>query len=131
MACRFLATLCTALCLLLPPANTRAADNQAQPAGAESFEKSVRPVLSANCFMCHGPEKQKGNLRLDSRTGMLSGGDSGPAIVPGHPEESLLVKAVHYGDEPRMPPKGKLSADAIAALTTSIRQGAIWPEHET
>ena len=97
----------------------------------EAFEKAVRPVLAANCFTCHGPEKQKGGLRLDSQQAMLTGGDSGPAIVPGHPEASLLIKAIHYGDEPRMPPKGKLSAEAVAALTRWIRQGAPWPRTET
>jgi cytochrome c553 len=100
-------------------------------AAAEVFEKAVRPVVSANCLNCHGPAKQKGNLRLDSRQAMLTGGDSGPAIVPGHPEASLLIKAIHYGDEPRMPPKGKLSADAIAALTRWIQQGAPWPSTQT
>src|SRR5262249_33293389 len=78
-----------------------------------------------------GPDKHKGGLGLDSRQAMLTGGDSGPAIIPGHPEESLLVKAIHYSDEPRMPPKGKLPLDAIAALTTWIRQGAPWPSTDT
>jgi len=62
----------------------------------EFFEKSVRPILANNCFECHGPKKQKSGLRLDSRDGMLTGGDTGPAIVPGHPEQSLLIKAIHY-----------------------------------
>jgi cytochrome c553 len=112
-------------------AGARAEENRVPRTPADSFEKSVRPLLSANCFTCHGSEKQKGGLRLDSRAAMLTGGDSGPAIVPGHPEESLLVKAIHYADEPRMPPKGKLSADAIAALTVWIKQGAPWPSTET
>src|SRR5262249_33073770 len=73
-------------------------------AGAEEFfEKSIRPVLAANCFECHGPRRHKAGLRLDSREAMLAGGESGPAIVPGAPEKSLLIKAIHYQDEPRMP----------------------------
>jgi len=90
----------------------------------EFFEKSIRPVLAANCFECHGPRKHKAGLRLDSREAMLAGGDSGPAIVPGAPEKSLLIKAIHYQDEPRMPPKGRLSTKEIAVLTAWIKQGA-------
>ena len=94
----------------------------------EFFEKSIRPVLAANCFECHGPRKHKAGLRLDSREAMLAGGDSGPAIVPGAPEKSLLIKAIHYQDEPRMPPKGRLSTKEIAVLTAWIKQGAPWPK---
>jgi cytochrome c553 len=148
MPCRLLRAVCTAFSLFVfTVAGARAEeDRQARPsltlrvgvdqnakeaAAAEVFEKSVRPVLSANCLTCHGPDKHKGGLRLDSRQAMLTGGDSGPAIVPGHPEASLLIKAIHYGDEPRMPPKGKLPAEAIAALTRWIHQGAPWPRTET
>jgi cytochrome c553 len=128
MACPLIPRTCIALGLLaLSTANISAEENRAARTAAENFEKSVRPVLSANCFTCHGPEKHKGGLRLDSRAAMLNGGDSGPAIVPGHAAQSLLVKAIHYADEPRMPPKGRLSADAIAALTVWIQQGAPWP----
>ncbi len=94
----------------------------------EFFEKSVRPILANHCFECHGPKKQKAGLRLDSRDGMLHGGDTGPAIVPGHPEQSLLVKAINYTDEPQMPPKGQLAAAEIATLTNWIKQGATWPQ---
>src|SRR5437868_4769259 len=90
---------------VLPPAP--APEPRLLPAQAEFFEKSVRPVLATHCLECHGSRKQKGGLRLDSRTSVLAGGDSGPAIVPGKPEKSLLITAVHYDDEsPRMPPKG-------------------------
>jgi hypothetical protein len=95
---------------------------------AEFFEKSIRPVLAENCFNCHSDRKQKAGLRLDSRQAMLTGGETGPAIVPGHPEQSLLLKALHYKDELKMPPKGQLRAAEIAALTTWIKQGAPWPE---
>ncbi len=116
-------------CLLTPvPRPARAEPPRASAAQAEFFEKSVRPVLVGNCIACHGPEKQKAKLRLDSRAAALAGGESGPAVVPGKPEASLLVKAVHYDDSPHMPPRGKLSADEIAALTEWVRQGAPWPE---
>lgn len=95
----------------------------------EFFEKSVRPVLVENCHKCHGPKQQKGELRLDSRAGMLKGGQTGPAIVPGKPEESELVLAVSYDPSGyQMPPTGKLNADQISSLTEWIKMGAPWPE---
>jgi hypothetical protein len=100
----------------------------AEPAGAEFFEKKIRPLLSENCFECHSARKQRGGLRLDSRAALLNGGDSGPAIVPGQPGVSLLLKAVHYKDELRMPPKRQLEPQDIAALTAWVKQGAPWPE---
>src|SRR4051812_32170646 len=63
-------------------------------AGTEFFEKRVRPLLVERCQECHGSEKQKGGLRLDSRAGLLAGGDTGPAAAPGRPDDSLLVHAV-------------------------------------
>ncbi len=69
--------------LLSPHAG--AADARPDPAGVEFFESKVRPVLVANCLGCHGPEKPKGGLRLDSRAAALKGGDSGPAVVAGEP----------------------------------------------
>src|SRR4051794_32718254 len=78
-------------------------------AGADAFfEKEVRPLLAARCVSCHGEPKVKGGLRLTSREAILRGGDNGPAVVAGNPEESLLVQAVRYQDEPRMPPDQKL-----------------------
>src|SRR5215510_3975605 len=69
------------------PAPARAASS------AEFFEANVRPVLAANCYDCHAEERM-GGLRLDSRDGVLKGGRSGPAIVPGDPDKSLLMQAV-------------------------------------
>jgi mono/diheme cytochrome c family protein len=90
------------------------------------FEAEVRPVLAANCFKCHGQEKQKGGLRLDAAEGVLRGGDSGPAVVPGKPVESLLIEAInHEGLE--MPPGGQLPAEQRAALTRWVEMGAPWP----
>src|SRR6516165_3413879 len=74
-------------------------------AGVEFFEKDVRPLLAARCQECHGPAKVKGGLRLDSRAAALAGGRSGPAVVPGQPDESLLIDAINHGDVVRMPPK--------------------------
>ena len=97
------------------------------PAALERFEKEVRPVLATRCQSCHGPTKQKGGLRLDSRSAALTGGDTGPAVVPGKPAESLLVDAINYGEHVQMPPKSKLPPGEIAALTKWVATGASWP----
>src|SRR5205809_49906 len=102
----------------------------ADPTQAEFFEKKIRPLLVENCHRCHGADKKpKANLRLDSRAAMLKGGDRGPALVPGEPDKSLLVKAVGYQDpDLRMPPKSRLADAQIADLTAWIKMGAPWPE---
>ncbi len=98
------------------------------PEQVQFFESRIRPTLVAHCTKCHGDEKQKGGLRLDSRTAMIEGGDSGAAIVPGKPDESLLVGAINHADDgPRMPPSKKLPAREIADLTQWIKAGAPWP----
>src|SRR5690349_8412138 len=99
------------------------------------FESKIRPLFSEHCYSCHSAaaEKLKGGLHLDSLDGLLKGGDSGPAIVPGDPERSLLMKAVRYNDpDLQMPPKEKkLSSRQIADLAHWIKAGAAWPPGET
>ena len=90
------------------------------------FEEHIRPLLIDKCFKCHGEEKQSGELRLDSRGGLLLGGDSGPSIVPGSPDESLLIEAVRY-ESYEMPPDGKLSDEEIDLLVNWVEIGAPWP----
>ena len=86
------------------------------PAATEHFEKSVRPLFLARCVSCHGAEKQKGGLRLDTKAGWQAGGDTGPAVVPGKPAESLLLRAVRGTDGvQQMPPQEKLTEREIAA----------------
>ena len=96
--------------------------------GIEFFENKIRPIFVEHCYQCHSQdaEKLKGDLRLDSRAGLLQGGDNGPAIVPGDPERSLLIKAVRYTDaDLKMPPKNrKLSAQQIADLESWVKMGA-------
>jgi mono/diheme cytochrome c family protein len=94
----------------------------------EFFEREVRPILATRCQSCHGAEKRKGGLRLDSREGALAGGDSGPSIVLGKPAASRLVEAINYADELRMPPKSKLPDAEVAALTKWVAAGAPWPD---
>src|SRR5262245_13813545 len=96
-------------------------------ATAEFFEASVRPVLAANCYDCHG-DQQYGGLRLDTREEMLKGGKSGPAIVPGDPDKSLLIEAVRQTrDTLKMPKGGKLKPDEVDALIAWVKAGAHWP----
>jgi mono/diheme cytochrome c family protein len=99
----------------------------ADPAQVEFFESKVRPVLAAHCLNCHGPEKQKAGLRLDSAEAMREGGDIGPVVMPGDPDNSPLVEVVRYDSDIRMPPKGKLKEAEIDALTEWVRRGAVWP----
>ncbi len=92
------------------------------------FETKIRPVLASVCFQCHGGKKTSDNLRVDTREALIKGGDSGPAIVPGHPEKSLLVRAIRYGDDGlKMPPDKKLSDAVVADFERWIRAGAAWP----
>jgi Protein of unknown function (DUF1553)/Protein of unknown function (DUF1549)/Planctomycete cytochrome C len=98
------------------------------PTDVAFFEKQIRPVLSEQCWSCHGPKKQTAGLRLDSRTAMLKGGESGPAINEKEPTRSLLLRAIRHEGDIKMPPKTKLPALAIAALETWVNRGAPWPE---
>src|ERR1051325_1685768 len=96
----------------------------------EFFEKQVRPVLVERCYQCHSAqsEKLKGGLHLDSREGLLKGGDDGPVAMPGEPEKSRLIEAIRYEDpQLQMPPKGKLPKEQIETLVAWIKMGAPWP----
>ncbi len=101
----------------------------------EFFEKNIRPVLVENCYKCHSAtsEKLKGGLLLDTKDGLLKGGDTGPAIVPGDAEKSLLIKAVRQTDDDlKMPPGGKHLTDAqIADLVAWVKIGAPDPRVAT
>jgi hypothetical protein len=97
------------------------------PEQEQFFEAKIRPVLVTHCGKCHASTalKLRAGLRLDSREGLRKGGDSGPAIVPGQPDESLLLRAIRYRDEDlRMPPKGKFPDAVVADFEAWIRMGA-------
>ena len=114
-------TFWTSLCALL-----LCAELHADPA---RFGDQVRPLLDSKCVGCHGPDKQKGGLRLDSRAAALKGGEHGPAFVPGDAAKSLLLQAVrHTTKDLAMPPKEKLPAKDIATLEAWVKAGAPWPE---
>ena len=117
--------------LLLLPSLVQATDPT--PEQIEFFEKRIRPVLVEKCYSCHSAQSPKamGGLRLDTADGLLKGGDTGPSVVPGAPEKSLLIKAVTYKDlQLKMPPTGKLSDDEIQRLTTWVKMGAPDPRKE-
>ncbi|MFA6545640.1 MAG: PSD1 and planctomycete cytochrome C domain-containing protein, partial [Limisphaerales bacterium] len=100
--------------------------------GLALYEQAVKPLLAERCFECHGHEakKFKGGLALDSSAAIFKGGDSGPAVVPGNVDASLIIKAVRYTDpDLRMPPKNKkLSAEQIATLEKWVKLGAPVPD---
>lgn len=122
--CRVRTALAAGVLALL----TRPAAAEPGRADVEFFEKKIRPVLVEHCYKCHAAEakKLKGGLRLDTRDGVRAGGDSGPAVVPGKPHESLLLKAIRY-EEHEMPPAGKLPEAIIADVETWIKHGAADP----
>jgi cytochrome c553 len=97
--------------------------------GGETFQSVIRPLLEKHCYACHGPEKQEGNLRLDTLQGLSLGGKSGAVLVPGKADESLLLTAVRRTDPSlEMPPDEKLSEEEIRLLSDWIQQGASHPE---
>lgn len=103
------------------------ASEPARGDGASLFEKKVLPVLTESCYGCHSEQagKKKGGLWLDRRSAMLAGGKTGPAVVPGDLDKSLLVEAVRWQNpDMQMPPEEKLPDEAIAALEEWIKAGA-------
>ena len=92
------------------------------------FELKIRPVLVSDCLPCHGGKKTSGGLRVDSREALIKGGDRGAAVVAGDPQGSLLIQAIRRThDEVKMPPKGRLSDDAVNAFAKWVADGAVWP----
>ena len=101
------------------------------PPRIEFFEKKVRPVLVDNCYTCHSADTNaKGGLRVDDRNGLLQGGNSGPAVVPGKPEKSLLIQAVRHDrrSHENAAEEAALDREQIADLSHWIKDGAAWPQ---
>jgi hypothetical protein len=105
---------------VLPPPAARAVD----------FARDIQPILAQHCYSCHGPDKQKGDLRWDQKTSVFKAGEHGPVLVPGHSPESRVIKFVAGLDpETVMPPKGeRLNPTQVGLLRAWIDQGAVWPE---
>jgi hypothetical protein len=118
---------------LLAPCVVALLPHLALAAGEADFTRDVKPVLLKHCVSCHGPQKQRASLRLDSSSAVRLGGASGPAVVPGKSRESLLVQAVlGVGDVKAMPPKGpRLTLAEVSLLRKWIDDGAKAPAHET
>ena len=120
--------------ILLSSLSVNAAVPPSKPSAADLafYEQTVKPVLASACFECpsHEAKKFKGGLVLDSTAAILKGGDTGPALVPGDVEKSLLIKAIRYSDvDLQMPPKNKkLSSDQIAALEKWVKLGLPMPD---
>src|SRR5215813_4703816 len=114
----------TAALLLLSVPCLKAADSV-------DFTKDIKPILELHCVKCHGPEKPKGKLRLDTREGALKGGDNGTALVPGRPNESPLYKStiLPADHDDVMPPakEGHLAKTETELLRVWIEQTASWP----
>jgi hypothetical protein len=103
---------------------------QPRSADIDFFENRIRPIFAEHCYSCHGPQKQKGELRLDSAAAIRKGGESGVLFIPGKPAESLILQAVNYSEELKMPPKQKLPDQAIQLLTEWVQRGAVLPNDE-
>ncbi|MDB6124462.1 MAG: hypothetical protein JWQ71_3455 [Pedosphaera sp.] len=105
-----------------------AADIKLTPEQSDFFEKKIRPILVDNCYKCHShdSEKVKGGLLLDTRDGLLKGGDTGPALIPGDVDKSLLIQAVRYGNKDlQMPPNDRqLASNQIQDLEAWVKMGA-------
>ena len=102
----------------------------------EFFENRIRPVLVEQCYSCHsaeakGKKKLKGGLMLDTKEAVLKGGDSGPAVVPGKPADSLLMKSLRCDGDIKMPPAGKLGDPILKDFETWIAAGAVDPRTDT
>src|SRR5262245_24794786 len=110
-----------AVCVLVGPATACAKDFT--PEALAFYEKEVLPLLKANCYKCHGDGKSKGKLSLESRDAILKGGDNGPAVDLGKPNESKLLTAINYKDGLEMPPTGKLKPEQIELLTRWVNAG--------
>jgi len=120
------------LAVLLPFCPAGAGESPVSSPGPSFFEQKIRPVLADHCYKCHSTKatKLKGGLALDSRERALKGGNTGPAIVPSKPEESLLLKAIRHSDpDLEMPPEEpKLPDDVIASFEKWIKAGAPYPQ---
>src|SRR5258708_1353413 len=123
---RLMAPIGLVLAISFPAARAGQPAPPAEAASVDFFEKKVRPLLAGYCFNCPSANtNSQGGLGVDDRNGLLQGGNGGPAVVPGHPEKSLLIRSIRSTDEKlKMPPKVRLSPEQVADLTKWIKDGA-------
>lgn len=105
-------------------ASARGAAATPPPARPVSFARDVAPVLDRWCVSCHGDRETRAALRLDSLSGVMRGGDAGPAVIPGNPDDSLLLAKIEHRHRPSMPPRRRIPAPAVALIRAWIAAGA-------
>jgi len=121
VVCAFLVSVSVAIAVVdSQPASARSDD------GTDFFEKRIRPILITNCAPCHNPQTHVAKLDLTTAEGFATGGESGPLINRAIPEKSRLLEVIGYAESLKMPPKGKLKEDEIAALNEWVKLGAPW-----
>ncbi len=126
-------SLAVTISILFSSLAVNARENKTDPPKAvtaiqsEYFESRVRPLLVQYCSGCHGEKLQSGGLRLDSLQNLLKGGGRGSALMPGVPDKSLIIQAIHYQSSPKMPPSGPLSDADQRTLEDWVKMGAPWP----
>jgi mono/diheme cytochrome c family protein len=134
--CRFLviALAVTATAAMVLFARNSQAVSSTPPASPQYYTEHVQPILQANCYRCHAGFNHRGGLQLGTRAGLMRGGKDGAVIVPGHPEQSLLLQLIRHegpaNDPKPMPPKSRLSDADIATIAEWIRAGAAMPADE-
>jgi mono/diheme cytochrome c family protein len=112
------------------PATATSTTNELAPGSVEFYEQRVKPIFVTNCYRCHGGMNHKGGLSIATMAGMLKGGHDGSVLVPGHPEQSMLIKLIRHegpkNDPMPMPPapRGKISDADIATVTAWVAAGA-------
>ena len=125
------AGLCATACLWRPGAVAAQASGPAANT-TEFYNQKVQPIFQANCYRCHGGPNHRGGLNINTYAGMIKGGHDGSVLVPGHPEQSLLIKLIRHegpsNDPMPMPPHNKISDADIATVTEWVKAGAVMPQ---
>lgn len=123
------AGVCVGAALAVIGLGVQSGQAQDNPASAEFYRAKVKPILSANCYRCHGGMNHRGGLNIDTREAMLKGGHDGSVLVPGDPAKSLLVRLIRHegpaNDPMPMPPKAKLTDADIATVEQWVKAGAV------
>lgn len=122
-------SLSAVLAVLFAATAATAAPQDESAEKARFFHEKIAPLLESRCFECHGAGDVEGGLRATSRAALLQGGETGPAIVPGDPDRSLMIQAVRY-ETLQMPPRDKLPDEEVALLVQWVADGAVWPDGE-
>jgi cytochrome c len=123
--------LAMATVLIAATSHSAAQAQATPPPDLRPYTEGAQPILKANCYRCHAGMNHRGGFQMDTHAGIMRGGHDGAVIVPGHPEQSLLIKLIRHegpaNDPMPMPPKSKLSDADIATITRWIQAGALMP----